>query len=51
MEPSKSKNTCIFCENSVDTFLGVTLGADHLIRGGGAMVFPSLSNFFFRLPA
>ena len=25
MEPSKSKNTCICCENSVDTFLGVTL--------------------------
>ena len=23
------------------------LGADHLIRGGGAMVFPSGSNFFF----
>ena len=25
MEPSKSKNTCICCEYSVDTFLGVTL--------------------------
>ena len=25
MEPSKSKNTCICCENSVDTFLGVAL--------------------------
>ena len=25
MEPSKSKNTGICCENSVDTFLGVTL--------------------------
>ena len=29
---------------------GVPLGADHLIRGG-AMVFPSGSNFFFRHPA
>ena len=25
MEPSKSKNTCICCENSVDTLIGVTL--------------------------
>ena len=25
MEPSKSKNTHICCENSFDTFLGVTL--------------------------
>ena len=25
MEHSNSKNTCICCENSIDTFLGVTL--------------------------
>ena len=25
MEPSKSKNTCICCENSFDILLGVTL--------------------------